>query len=183
MESKIKMLTIPRYAPVAARTFLIGGVLLVAASSARAQSGMSGGGRSLGGYGAATIGRYYSSGTTAYIPYSGGGGYVPYQAGPGGGFAVRPVSRALPQTPIGGNSMAATPIGGASLGAGAMNVRTGGRRFESFRFSSGLGSDMTGRPMTRQSSTRRGSTGPGFGYPFRVPPDLVNGSGGSSPSM
>ncbi|MHB1559469.1 MAG: hypothetical protein ACYC61_18630 [Isosphaeraceae bacterium] len=177
------MLTKPGHPAAAARTLIIGGMLLIPTGPARAQSGMSGGGRSLGGYGAATIGRYYSSGTTAYMPYSGGGGYVPYQGGPGGGFAVRPVSRALPQTPIGGTSMAATPIGGASLGAGAMTDRSGTRRFESFRFSSGLGSDMIGRPMTQPSGLRRGLTGPGFGYPFRVPPDLVNGSGGSSPSM
>lgn len=172
----------PGLSAAAARIIVFGGILFVATGSARAQSGMSGGGRSLGGYGAATIGRYYSSGTTAYMPYS-GGGYVPYQGGPGGGFAVRPVPRALPQTPIGGTSMAATPIGGASLRAGAMTDRSGTRRSESFRFSSGLGSDMIGRPMTQQSSMRRGSSGPGFGYPFRVPPNLVNGSGGSSPSM
>lgn len=173
----------PAYPAAAVRLVVFGGLLLVATGPARAQSGMPGGGRSLGGYGAATIGRYYSSGTTAYMPYSGGGGYVPYQGGPGGGFAVRPVSRALPQTPIGGSSMATTPIGGASLGTVDMAGRAGTRKFESFRFSSGLGSDMIGRPMTRQAGMRKGSTGPGFGYPFRVPPDLVNGSGGSSSSM
>lgn len=172
----------PKLSAAAARIVVFCGILFVATGAARAQSGMSGGGRSLGGYGAATIGRYYSSGTTAYMPYS-GGGYVPYQGGPGGGFTVRPVPRALPQTPIGGISMAATPIGGASLGAGAMTDRPGTRRTESFRFSSGLGTDMIGRPMTQQSSRQRGTSGPGFGYPFRVPPDLVNGSGGSSSSM
>ncbi len=168
--------------PLAAATRLVvlGGVLLVVTGAARAQSARSVRGRSLGGYGAATIGRYYSSGTTAYIPYSGGGGYVPYQGGPGGGFAIRSVSRALPQTPIGGTSMTATPIGGASLRSAAQTSGDGGRRFESFRFSSGLGLDTIGRPMTRQSDPRRGSTGPGFGYPFRVPPELVIGSGGAS---
>lgn len=172
-----------RLPAAAARLVVLGSTLFVVAGTARAQSEMSRGGRSLGGYGASTIGRYYSSGTTAYIPYGGAGGYVPYQSGPDGGFALRPVSRELPLTPIGGTSMAATPIGGASLRAGAMTSRAGAPRFDSFRFSSGLGSDTIGRPMTRQSSKRRAPSGPGFRYPFRVPPDLVNGSRGSSASM
>src|SRR5437763_6735102 len=98
---------------------LVLGLLALNAVPARAQMSMSGGGRSLGGYGASTIGSYYGGGGGGYIPYMGNGsGFVPYRSGQGGGIGVQTTRRQLPQTSIGGQAMAPTPIGGASLGAG-----------------------------------------------------------------
>ena len=67
------------------------GLLAFSAASARAQMSMSGGGRSLGGYGASSIGSYYG-GSGGYIPYMGNGsGFVPYRSGQGGGRASSPL--------------------------------------------------------------------------------------------
>ncbi len=170
---------------------LMGGILAIGTPSARAQMGMGGAGRSLGGYGGATIGQYYSSGTTSYMPYDGGaGGWVPYQGGPAGGFGIGLVSRRLPQTPIGGISMPMTPIGGASrpggmatAARGRMGADAGGRVFQPFGYEGGIGmeSRMIGTPMTRQG--RRSPLGPGFRYPFAIPPSLSGPSAGMGPSM
>lgn len=160
----------------------LGAVLLATGSpSARAQVGMSGAGRSLGGYGASAIRQYYSSGMGSYMPYNGNAsGFIPYRGGPAGGLGVQPVPRRLPQTPIGGVSMPVTPIGGASLSPG-MNAGTRGgmgtgsrRSLVPFGYEGGIGmGGMIGTPMTRQGSMRRSPSGPGFGYPFSMPPDLL----------
>ena len=97
-----------------------------------------GAGRSLGGYGAATIGRYYGSGQGSYLPYNGNAsGFVPYQGGYAGGLGVQPIPRRLPRTPVGGTSMPLTPIGGASLYGG---MAGGGRpAFLPFGYEGGIG--------------------------------------------
>src|SRR2546423_5310712 len=101
---------------------LLFGLLVFSSVTARAQMSMSGGGRSLGGYGASTIGSYYAGSGGGYIPYMGNGsGFVPYRSGQGGGIGVQPIRRQLPQTSIGGQTMAETPIGGGppfSVGGG-----------------------------------------------------------------
>jgi hypothetical protein len=151
--------------------------------------GMAGPGRSLGGYGASTIGSYYSGGGGGYIPYNGqASGFVPYRGnGVGGGMSSPPIARRPPQTPIGGVMMAETPIGGASLSGGmgrggAMGTRPEGRALIPIGYEGGIGMGgrMTGTPMTRQEGMRR-PTGPGLGYPFRMPPGLAGG--GSSMAM
>src|SRR4051794_18777878 len=102
---------------VAIRGMLFGlGLVAIGTTPLRAQMSMSGGGRSLGGYGASTIGSYYGGGGSGYIPYMGNGsGFVPYRSGQGGGMGVQPTRRQLPQTSIGGQAMDETPIGGSSL--------------------------------------------------------------------
>jgi hypothetical protein len=172
------------------KLFLFTSILAACESSAHAQMSMAGARRSLGGYGAATIGQYYSSGTTAFMPYSGSGGYIPYQGGYAGGLGVIPVSRRLPQTPIGGTSMPMTPIGGGSLAGGmaggreGMGARAGGRAFLPFGYEGSIGMEgrMVGTPMTQQGG-RRPASGPGFRYPFTVPPSLLGPAVGSGPSM
>ncbi|MBX6316532.1 MAG: hypothetical protein IRY99_27005, partial [Isosphaeraceae bacterium] len=109
---------------------------MIGTPSARAQmGGMSGAVPSLGGYGAATITQYYSSGMGSYMPYNGNAsGFVPYRGGSAGGLGVQPIPRRLPQTAIGGVMMPQIPIGGASLYGstmarprGGMGTRTGAR--------------------------------------------------------
>ena len=118
-------------------------------SVALGQMGM-GSGRSLGGYGSATIGPYYA-----------GSGQIPA----GGRIGVIPSS----------GRMASTPIGGASAmtfraSSGAM---TGARRPLGGGMGPGMGlGGSVGMPMTRAGGMRRGSPGPGLGWPFTVPPDL-----------
>lgn len=158
------------------------GLFFLAASgvgtpSARAQMGMPGGSRSLGGYGSATIGRYYTSGMGSYMPYNGNAsGFVPYRGGYAGGLGLQPIPRRLPQTPIGGISMPMTMIGGASLPGGMATGMRGGMGagasrgvFAPFGSEGGMGMSAIGTPMTMQGSTTRKPTGPGFGYPFRMP--------------
>jgi hypothetical protein len=160
----------------------LGMVLLALGNpSARAQTGMSGTGRSLGGYGASVIGQYYSSGMGSYMPYNGNAsGFIPYRGGFAGGLGVQPVPRRLPQTPIGGVAMSMTPIGGASLSGGMNGGTRGGMGAESrrslvpFGYEAAIGmGGMIGTPMTRQGGMRRPATGLGFGYPFSMPPDLL----------
>lgn len=164
-----------------------GGFLLIFGAigtpSVRAQMGMPGAGRSLGGYGAASIGQYYSSGMGTYMPYNGNAsGFVPYRGGSAGGLGVQPIPRRLPQTPVGGISMPMTPIGGASLPGGmaagtrgGMGAGAGRRVFASFGYEGGIGmgGGMIGTPMTKQAGMRRSPSGPGFGYPFQMPPDVL----------
>jgi hypothetical protein len=148
--------------------------------AARAQMSMSGGGRSLGGYGAATIGQYYSSGMGTYMPYNGNAsGFVPYRGGYTGGLGVQTISRRLPQTPIGGVSMPMTSIGGASLRGGmaagtrdgmGMGAVAGRRAFAPFGYEGSVWmGGMVGTPMTRQAGMMRKPSGPGFSYPFQMP--------------
>jgi hypothetical protein len=169
----------PNRHAIPAGILLAGGIVAIGTAPSPAQTGMAGAGRSLGGFGADTIGQYYSSGMTTYIPYSGGaGGYVPYQGGFAGGFGIPSVSRRLPQTPIGGISMSMTPIGGAT--------RPVGRMFQPFGYEGAIGleSRMVGTAMTKRSGMRRAPSGLGFGYPFRLPADLSGGpSGGATMAM
>jgi hypothetical protein len=151
--------------------FALGGILTIGPPSATAQmAGMAGAGRSLGGYGAASIASYYGGTGGGYLPYAGGGGgFVPYRGGPGGGMGLPPVARATPSTSIGGAMMSATPIGGASLSGMGMPARMGRRTLIPFGYEGGLG--MGGMPSARPGGMREAS-GPGFGYPFRMPPSL-----------
>jgi hypothetical protein len=159
----------------------IAGIMVIGAPSARAQMSMAGSGRSLGGYGAGTIDRYYSSGMTGYIPYNGSaGGFIAYRGGYAGGFGFEPISRRLPQTPIGGISMPLTAIGGASL-AGGMQAGAKRELFTPFGYEGGIGrgADMIGTPMTRPAK-KRSPSGLGFGYPFRSPGSLGSDAAGMS---
>ena len=181
---------LPNRRAIPAGILLMGGIVAIGTAPARAQMGMAGAGRSLGGYGAAAITQYYSSGMTTYMPYNGGaGGYVPYQGGYAGGFSVGQVSRRLPQTPIGGVSMPMTSIGGASLPGGmtagprgAMGAGEGSRMLTPFGPGGafGLEGSMVGTPMTQQAGMRRTPSGPGFGYPFRMPAELPGAASGTS---
>ncbi len=163
---------------------LVSGTLWLAVLPAQAQMPMSGGSRSLGGYGSATISSYYGGGGGGYMPYAGGGqGFVPYRSGSSGGLGIDPLPRRIPETTIGGTTMmAATPIGGASLsggmGSGSMGLR-GGSYFP-FGYEGGVGMSggMLARPMSRTDRTR---SGPGFGYPFRMPPSLAGSSTMTTP--
>lgn len=161
--------------------------LLLCASSSRAQMSMTGGGRSLGGYGTATISSYYGGGGGGYVPYNGrASGFVPYSGDFGGGIGSRPIPRRLPQTPIGGVMMAETPIGGSSLSGGistrgAMGMggrSSGARTFLPFGYEGGIGMSggMSVMPSAGAGRMRRSTAGPGFGYPFRMPPSLLSGS-------
>jgi hypothetical protein len=168
--------------------FAIVGTSMIGMPSARGQMAMPGSGRSLGGYGAATIASYYGGGSGGYIPYNGrASGFVPYSGMAGGGFGTPPIPRRLPQTPIGGTMMAQTPIGGASLSGGmggstrggtGMGSGMGSRGLVPFGYEGGvgMGGGMSGMPMTRQGGMRRPASGPGFGYPFRMPPSLPGGA-------
>jgi hypothetical protein len=164
---------------------LVAGLTAIGSTPARAQMGMSGAGRSLGGYGAATIGRYYTSGMGSYMPYNGNAsGFIPYRGGYAGGLGLQRIPRRLPQTPIGGTSMPMTSIGGASLPGGmaagtrdgmGMGAVAGRRTFAPFGYEGGIGMGMSGgmigTPMTKQAGMRRTPSGPGFGYPFQMPAD------------
>jgi hypothetical protein len=176
--------------PIAFRAWasvvVMAGCLAIGTAPARGQmgGGMGGAGRSLGGYGASTISSYYGGGGGGYLPYNGqAGGFVPYRGSAIGSMSTQPIPRRLPQTPIGGVTMPETPIGGSSLSGGmggsqgrggAMGARPEGRTLVPFGYEGGvgMGSGLVGTPMTRPSGTRRPTPGPGFGYPFRVPPSL-----------
>jgi hypothetical protein len=161
--------------------------LLLCASPSRAQMSMTGGGRSLGGYGTATISSYYGGGGGGYVPYNGrASGFVPYSGDFGGGIGSRPIPRRLPQTPIGGVMMAETPIGGATL-SGSMGARggmdlgsrsSGARTFLPFGYEGGIGMSgtMSAVAPIGAGGRRQSPAGPGFGYPFRMPPSLLSGS-------
>jgi hypothetical protein len=150
---------------------------------------MSGGGRSLGGYGASTIGSYYGGGGGGYIPYMGNGsGFVPYRSGQGGGMGVQPTRRQLPQTSIGGRMMAESPIGGASLSPMGERARggmmaSGSRRGFGipFGYEGGIGSAGMGTASLAQRRAVRPGPGPGFGYPFRMPAPLPGSSAMTMP--
>ena len=172
------------------------GLLAFSAAPAQAQMSMSGGGRSLGGYGASTIGSYYGGGGGGYIPYMGNGsGFVPYRSGQGGGMGVQPTRRQLPQTSIGGATMANTPIGGASLSSMGERARGGpdaGRGMSMtsgsprglgipFGYEGGIGMGGMGMTSLGQRGTMRPGPGPGFGYPFRMPAPLPGSSSMSMP--
>jgi hypothetical protein len=158
-------------------------------TAALAQMAMPGSGRSLGGYGASAISSYYSTGSTAYVPYSGNAhGFVPYGGGTWTSYGEQPVSRQLPQSAIGGNVMPNTPIGGASLSGGmgmgggrrsgvSMSARSRRATMLPFGYEAGAGMGGMGGMSTRMDA-RRASAGPGFGYPFRMPM-----SSGTSSSM
>lgn len=166
------------------------GLVAFSAAPARAQMSMSGGGRSLGGYGASTIGSSYAGGGGGYIPYMGNGsGFVPYRSGQGGGMGVQPMRRQLPQTSIGGRMMAETPIGGASLSSMAGSPRGGmamGSRSPRgvgipFGYEGGIGMGGMGMTSAGGRGSMRPGPGPGFGYPFRMPAPLPGSSSMSMP--
>jgi hypothetical protein len=184
--------------PATIRAFLMGGItlgitLVSDTSSARAQMGMSGAGRSLGGYGAGTITSYYGGTSTTYVPYNGdASGFIPYNRGFGDEMSTRPALRRIPETPIGGVMTAETPIGGASLTGGMGAAPRGGmgmgsqsrpRTYMPFGVGGGMGmgAGMVSIPTSRASGMLRGPSGPGFGYPFRMPPSLTGAGSMSMP--
>lgn len=133
-----------------------------------AQMGMPG--RSLGGYGAATIDRYYQDRQGAWIPYNGGfGGFVPYQyLEPRSALGTMPSPRVEPTT-IGGTGAIATPIGGAS------------RRMNQGRLYAPLNlGEARNRGMSPRGGPRNQMRSLGFGSPFRTPPSLVGGGSGAA---
>jgi hypothetical protein len=165
-------------------------LITLGAVPVRAQMSMSGGGRSLGGYGASTIGSYYGGGGGGYIPYMGNGsGFMPYRSGQGGGMGVQPSRRQLPQTSIGGRTMAETPIGGASLSPigerarGGMAMTSGSPRGLGipFGYEGGIGTGGMGTASFAQRRAMRPGPGPGFGYPFRMPAPLPGSSAMTMP--
>jgi hypothetical protein len=170
---------------IAAGIFVIGGITLIAAPSARAQIGMSGAGRSLGGYGTYAIGQYYSRRMGGYLPYNGNAsGFVSYRAGDGGAMGFQSIRRMTPRTSVGGTTMPTTPIGGTSLAGGMGTASQGGmeaglsrRTFALFGYGGGIGmgSTMIGTAMTKQAGMRRAPLGPGFGYPFQMPTTETQG--------
>jgi hypothetical protein len=163
-------------------TAAFGALLVGGAPLAQAQMSTSGGMRSLRGYGGAAIDQYYSGSMSSYMPYNGNtGGFVSYQGGQGG-MGMQPLTRGLPETPIGGVSMGMTHVGGASrqMGAmtdargGAMGAVQGGRMVALFGSEAGvgMGAMQVGTPMTQRSRMRRAPSGLKFGYPFRMPADF-----------
>jgi hypothetical protein len=165
--------------------FVVAGIAWLGTPSARAQMSMGGGRRSLGGYGASTIGSYYGGGG-GYAPYMGNAsGFLPYRTGQGGGMGREPARRSLAETAIGGATMARTPIGGGSLLGAVGNSRGGmgmrARSFLPFGYEGGIGmaGGMGESSMSRPNTPRRPSS-PGFGYPFQLPTPL---SGPTSMAM
>ena len=157
----------------------IGALATITSSPARAQMGMSGGGRSLGGYGGATITSYYGGGG-GYAPAMGNGkAFVPSQGGTGGSPGPMLSPGRIAETPIGGVMMGGpTAIGGISA-PGSMGGRSGARGGMGMGISSrsrmpapygsvgGMGGNMG--MSSSSGGMRRGTPGPGFGYPFRQP--------------
>ena len=102
----------------------------------------------LGGYGSATIGRYYrSGGGGTLLPSAGGlGNFIPegsLEPRPSVAAAMSPFQ--IEQTPIGGMSGARTPIGGASL--------MPDRRYPAFgrRGMAGMGGVIRSSPVGRRA--------------------------------
>jgi hypothetical protein len=133
------------------------------------QMGMSGGRRSLGGYGAATIGSYYGSNTGGYVPYNGkAGGFVPFR---GDSLGVQPSRR--PTTPIGGASALGMAIGSREP------MRSMARRAPTFRPFYGPMNEPSWMGMgLEMGRMTRSPLGPGLGYPFTMPPTLSGGLAG-----
>ncbi|HWE39157.1 MAG TPA: hypothetical protein VG406_21590 [Isosphaeraceae bacterium] len=150
------------------RLVLVAPALLVVGlhgGPARGQLGMSGGRRSLGGYGAATIGSYYSTTSGGFAPYNGrAGGFVPFR---GDSLGVQPSRR--PTTPIGGASAVGMATSPATAGV------TMDRRPPMFRPLYGPMSDPLSMGMGRMA---RSPLGPGLGYPFTMPPVPSGGVAG-----
>jgi hypothetical protein len=144
--------------------FLIG---ILGSAQARGRMGMPGG-RSLGGYGASTIGSYYGGGG-GYVPFGGRSGLIPEARNPG----FQPVPRRPTSTPIGGaSSPSFSGRGGAGMGARR------GRGSEGM----GLGQEgSVGMPMTGRGGSRRVSPGPGLGWPFAVPAGFGGSGSMNSP--
>ena len=154
----------------------------LAASPVYAQMGMGGGGRSLGGYGAATISSSYSNNSGYAAPMANGRMLLPTPAGMGAGRLTTPGR--IAETPIGGVLMGgSTPIGGSSApGAMGRSSRSGMGMAPSVRMSPlpyGSGG-MSGMSARMGGGMRRSPYGPGLGSPFRPPANL---SGSSSMSM
>ncbi len=126
---------------------------------------------SLGGYGASTIGSYYTnSGAGGYLPYGGSmrGGYLP---------ASSPNQRTTlwrnPSTPIGGRSSVMSA--GTSRGGGMTRGGSMPSGFPELGSTSGMGMGSLSRTRSMSSSgMTRPSTSmsvmpPGLSMPFRVP--------------
>ncbi len=144
------------------KRLVLWGILVTSPTVAIAQMGTMG--RSLGGYGAATIGSVYRSRSGPMIPYGGGlGGFVPYQDLESRAPDVEMSPRQIRETPIGGAGRMGTPIGGAS------RTMRGRRMYIPLNLGGGMDGSLgtSGRVGNSQS--------PGFGYPFRRPPSLVGG--------
>jgi hypothetical protein len=119
-------------------------------------------------------------GSSTYVPFGAYGGFVPYTPGPGQGLGV------MRRFDSGAAPMLRTPMGlmGPSQGLGAIRgsltplAPIGGAM---------MGTRGMGAPLVPRRSTRepmRGSMGrpPVGGYPFRIPPSLLD-RGTSAPAM
>lgn len=141
---------------------------LVVGSSAWAQGWGMIPSRSLGGYGEATIERYYQNPSGLWVPYGGGfGGFVPYRAIE----ATRPpIAVPSPRLPI------ETPIGGESLRAERLGI--GARAIQRGYAPLGVGRPWVDRPLVTPSAP----SSFGFGSPFRSPSIPGMSGGGMSPA-
>lgn len=136
----------PMYRPVLVGSLAVVLAVALLPATAHAQVGVRR--RPLGGYGSASIERYYRSGASGTLLPSGGG---PGTFIPEGSIEPRPSIATvlspfqIEQTPIGGMSGARTPIGGASL--------MPGRRYPAFgrRGVLGMGGVIRSSPVGRRA--------------------------------
>lgn len=127
--------------------------------------------RSLGGYGAGTIGRYYSNGSGGVpIPYGGSfGGFIPYRG-------LEPSLNGLPSLP----KIEEPPVGGASIMMGRL-APWETRRFDPLGLGGSMG--LEGRLLPLPDQSRRMRRRPRFGSPFRQPGWPGRGAGAMGSSM
>jgi hypothetical protein len=152
---------------------LVGLVATIGASKARAQSSLTGGSRSLGGYGGSMIATGSGMGMSGpVIPYAGNfGGFMPYRMG-GGSLSFQ--SRGTSPMASGRTSFSlSSTSGGMSSMSGGMgqSLGMGSRTFSPLGSQGGLG--LGGGMSTMSGGGRMGVMPPSFGNPFREPPSLV----------
>jgi hypothetical protein len=145
--------------------WLMSGVLmLTGVATARAQTGSTGAGRSLGGYGAMTAAGPGMAMSGPAIPYAGRfGGFMPYRMGGSGSLAFP----ARGNAPVGSGrtSFSLSPM------SGGMGSGMGSRVFTSPGATGSIGS--TGGMSSMSGMGSPGVMPPSFAYPFRQPPSLV----------
>lgn len=157
---------------VSAGMVLVGLVTTIGASKARAQSAMTGEGRSLGGYGGSMIATGSGMGMGGpVIPYAGNfGGFMPYRMG-GGSLSFQ--SRGTSPMASGRTSFSLSSMsGGMGQGLG-MGSRTFAPLGSPGAMGLGSGMGLGGGMSTMSGTGRMGVMPPSFGYPFREPPSLV----------
>jgi hypothetical protein len=154
------------YRLVLVGSLAVASMLSLLPATAHAQGGVRR--RSLGGYGSATITRYYrSGGGGTFLPSAGGfGSFIAERALESRPSAVAAMTpQQIERTPIGGMGGVRTPIGGASL--------MPGRRFPAFGTRGAMG---IGGVIRSPAAGRRMVTPPRLGSPFG-PPSVLGGGG------